>query len=717
MGVKNSSIIFLCVLATVILSSSVIAATYNSVKDIPAVCTGGTITSDSSSGTCRTTTCTGSSGSLQTLACDKPDTGTKQYFEIYKKTSSGTVPKICIDTACIQGNGYAKSSNYPIVQESSPSNTSNPPPDNTTTPPPSGEQCSSTVHDIPASCTGGSITSDSSSGSCRTLTCQGSSGSISVLACNKPDSGAKTYFEMYKKSSSGTVPKLCIGPTCLQSAGYAKSSTYPICTSGGGSTTNPPANNTTTNNTNTNTTTPTASGDVGQFSTLFLDYGSVNGRNVYDNGPSNVKRDVPVTPGQKISGYVQLEYNNSWAAGTRVVIGITTSWGDNSQSFIDKGTLNSGTGYINIPFNFTAPSETGKHHIIIAYRAETTTAHVMSMTNWAAGSPVWNDGNDIADWSETQISEANNNGRVLAPVKVQGGMRNYEVPATALEVNVIPQDELSESQMNIIVNGQSVTVSSSMPESERTFNVPVRDWSLAGVFFESAGFTSYETGAKEEVYREEGAGGKVVSDSFCDASLMNVELLGSDDVSSTNPARVHILRTQPGYQNLDVILNFAPTNSNKVTGTVSPDINWDNLGEAFIHQFIRDRNDFYLQHYFIEGSASTAYDKTVFLQTVNQSIAEGKTKITLSSERIKHPTDATAKNKYTFVFEHPSTGAKTTMVIESEYVGEYNVAHYDLWQGSRYDIYLLRKAGIPVNEFSTIDSHWRSAECAEIEAR
>jgi plastocyanin len=247
MGVKNSNIIFLCVLGLIILSTSVLAATYTSVKDIPAVCTGGTITSDTFAGTCRTTTCSSSSGSLQTLACDKPDTATvKEYFEMYKKTSSGTVPKICIDTACIQGNGYAKSNNYPIVQNDPSTNTSNPPQTNTTNPPPSGEQCSSRVQDIPATCTGGTITSDTSTFSCRTITCDGSSGSIKVLACNKPDTGTKQYFEMYKQSSSGTVPKLCIGSTCLQSGGYVKSPNYPICTSGGSTTntTNPPANNT-----------------------------------------------------------------------------------------------------------------------------------------------------------------------------------------------------------------------------------------------------------------------------------------------------------------------------------------------------------------------------------------------------------------------------------------------------------------------------------------
>jgi hypothetical protein len=234
MGNKSFHVMFFLMLASIILSVSVSAVTYTSVKDIPAVCHGGDIVLDSVSGTCRTVSCLGSFGTLQVFACDKPDSGTKQYFEMYKKSSSGVVPRICIDTACIQLNGYTKSSNYPIVQGDNSSNTTSPPVNNTnsTTQPPSNssnstsQECSSTVHSIAATCTGGDITSDASSGNCRTIVC----GQTKVMACNKPDSGVKTYFEMYRQAGSG-AEKICLGETCIQSEGYKKSSNYPICTS------------------------------------------------------------------------------------------------------------------------------------------------------------------------------------------------------------------------------------------------------------------------------------------------------------------------------------------------------------------------------------------------------------------------------------------------------------------------------------------------------
>jgi PKD repeat protein len=94
--------------------------------------------------------------------------------------------------------------------------------------------CFSKVADIPASCTGGSITQDSVSGTCRSITCSSGSSSLNVLACDKPDSGSKQYFEMYKTGQTGsTVEKVCLGSTCItnyQYSGYAKSSNYPVCT-------------------------------------------------------------------------------------------------------------------------------------------------------------------------------------------------------------------------------------------------------------------------------------------------------------------------------------------------------------------------------------------------------------------------------------------------------------------------------------------------------
>jgi len=113
----NARLSMLFALAFVIVAMPALASTqvcYNGVATIPANCTGGTITQDAISGTCRKLVCANGGNSVQALACDKPDIGTKIYFEMYKQSSSGVTPTLCIDGSCIQNNGYVKSSNYPI---------------------------------------------------------------------------------------------------------------------------------------------------------------------------------------------------------------------------------------------------------------------------------------------------------------------------------------------------------------------------------------------------------------------------------------------------------------------------------------------------------------------------------------------------------------------------------------------------------------------------
>jgi hypothetical protein len=229
---------------------------YNSVQNIPATCTGGTITSDTFGG-CRTITC----GAAKILACDK---GT--FFEMYKQAGAG-VEKICIGTTCIQLEGYKKSPNFPICVGNSTTNTTTPPPTNTTTTPPptntttppaTNGSCSSTVKTIPATCNGGDITSDTSSGNCRTIKCTSGANTLQVLACDKPDTTSiKQYFEMYKQTDVGSL-KICIGNTCITDNGYAKSSNFPICGGTTNTTTTPPPPPPPTNTTN--TTTPPPSG-------------------------------------------------------------------------------------------------------------------------------------------------------------------------------------------------------------------------------------------------------------------------------------------------------------------------------------------------------------------------------------------------------------------------------------------------------------------------
>ena len=100
---------------------------YNSVATIPATCTGGTITQDTTDGSCRTLICSNNNDSLQILTCEKPTSLNPDHFEMYKQEQVGTsVSSICLGNACISSNGFVNQ-NFPVCIENSipPVNTTN----------------------------------------------------------------------------------------------------------------------------------------------------------------------------------------------------------------------------------------------------------------------------------------------------------------------------------------------------------------------------------------------------------------------------------------------------------------------------------------------------------------------------------------------------------------------------------------------------------------
>jgi glucose/arabinose dehydrogenase len=203
---------------------------FNDVKDIPVTCNG-QVTRDVMGG-CREITCSKDFNTMSVVACNKPDSGPYNRFEMYKSSQAGNGVRICVGPTCIENEGFVQSSAYPICTGTT---TTTPPPTNNTGGSTTGGQtCYSSVETIPPSCTGGSITTDTFNG-CRTLTCTNGGSNLQVLACNKG-----SFFEMYSQGKTGSaVSQICLGSTCISDNGYAKSGSYPICTSSG--TTQPPA--------------------------------------------------------------------------------------------------------------------------------------------------------------------------------------------------------------------------------------------------------------------------------------------------------------------------------------------------------------------------------------------------------------------------------------------------------------------------------------------
>jgi hypothetical protein len=142
---------------------------------------------------------------------------------------------------------------------------------------------------------------------------------------------------------------------------------------------------------------------TGTMPTLRLISGVVNSQTIDPN-----HRSVTVKPGEEISGNLMLEYSSYWPSSS-VILGATALWGDRTKNFVDLNSLFTPTERqprrANIKFK--APMVPGHYYIVLAFDAEGNVEDFMSGTNWRLPGPIWNDGNDIADWSPEQMAQAN----------------------------------------------------------------------------------------------------------------------------------------------------------------------------------------------------------------------------------------------------------------------------------------------------------------------
>ena len=126
---------------------------------------------------------------------------------------------------------------------------------------------------------------------------------------------------------------------------------------------------------------------------------------------------VTVESEGSLIGSVTISLDNNNQPGVVFPLGVTPSWGINSQRFweIDDHAPGATTTIYIVDLDLTAPTEPGEHAIISAAAAEETLSHVMSATRSTVGDPVWGDGDDIADWGPDQLSAATLRGWVDTP--------------------------------------------------------------------------------------------------------------------------------------------------------------------------------------------------------------------------------------------------------------------------------------------------------------
>jgi len=89
------------------------------------------------------------------------------------------------------------------------------------------------------------------------------------------------------------------------------------------------------------------------------------------------------------------------------------------------------------PVQVKVPARAGTYHILFALAQEYEASNVASATNWDARHDVWDDGNDIAEFSPLQIEQAQKYGCTIDQWLNQGNRYTPKVvPADAIVVEV-----------------------------------------------------------------------------------------------------------------------------------------------------------------------------------------------------------------------------------------------------------------------------------------
>jgi len=84
-----------------------------------------------------------------------------------------------------------------------------------------------------------------------------------------------------------------------------------------------------------------------------------------------------------------------------------------------------------------APAQAGTYHILFAFDLEYEASNVASATDWVLHHDVWDDGNDIAQFSPLQIEQAQNFGCTIDQwLEVNERYHPHIVPADAITVQV-----------------------------------------------------------------------------------------------------------------------------------------------------------------------------------------------------------------------------------------------------------------------------------------
>ena len=154
-------------------------------------------------------------------------------------------------------------------------------------------------------------------------------------------------------------------------------------------------------------------------------------------GVSPSMKTVSAGPGEPLIGTVKVKTMNRMSQHAVAPFIMVPTWGDRRTNYkvINKW-ISPKESEHSVEISETAPTEEGIYYLIFAFRGETAAYYVASSTCWTVGHPVWNDGNDLVDFTSSQLEEAMATGHTSAKELFEDGYKEFDFPSDAIRIIV-----------------------------------------------------------------------------------------------------------------------------------------------------------------------------------------------------------------------------------------------------------------------------------------
>lgn len=164
-------------------------------------------------------------------------------------------------------------------------------------------------------------------------------------------------------------------------------------------------------------------------------------------GTARVAADTMyVGAGSHVAANATLVYSTGFYAASVMLAGVPT-WGDAASTWLELGPMSTPARNARafVPVRFVAPSAAGRYRLFLVMAAESDAAHIASATNWAAGAPQWNDGNDLAHWGDAEAESARRLGQVKTGTWLyRENIRSPLVSLPATVIDIVVRDAVTQ---------------------------------------------------------------------------------------------------------------------------------------------------------------------------------------------------------------------------------------------------------------------------------